>query len=67
MIKNDYDNNQLYRVFVNLTNSSMMKFQKTTKIENDANDDKNQIKSIKIKIRQLETCNKETNCKIQKL
>ena len=56
LIENDYDSNQLYRVFANFTNSSMMKFQKTTKIESDTNDDKNQMKSIKIKIRQFETC-----------
>ena len=67
LIECDYSNNQLYRVLVDFTNSTMMKFKKATKIKNDTNNDKSQMKSIKIRIRQLETCDKKANCKIQKL
>ena len=66
LIEDDYSSNQLYRVLASLTNSSMMKFQKATKIESDTNDDRNQVKSIRTRVRQLEICDKKTDCKIQK-
>ena len=56
LIECNYSNNQLFRVLVDLTNSSMMRLQKATKIKDDTNNDKNQVKSIKVRVRQFETC-----------